>query len=350
MWLLPKHILKDVPWEEWRKHPMHLTNPIGCGPYKFSRRVDGQFDEFVAFDDYFGGKPKIDRVIFKSWLATNVATAQIESGELDLMLGVSQADAARLQKNPKVKIISTPAAAAYQLSINTFRVTDKRVRQAMAYALNRKAILQSVFDGQGQLKECCLLNDWVIPPDQKFREYDVAKAKQLLADAKWDTNRTLSILFPTGYRQTDVLLPIVQQQLAEVGIKTKQDPQDAATYQKKLLTDRDWDIFFTQGANMLPDPGSFTLWECKSGATPASGWFYCDDTWADLWKRGRTTTDLAVRTKTYMEIQRIFHEEQPTVNIVVPSTIYAINARLEGFIPTANPTSVFWVVHNWSLK
>jgi len=53
-WLLPKHILKDVPWADWAKHPMALTNPVGCGPYKFSRRVDGQFDEFVAFADYFG--------------------------------------------------------------------------------------------------------------------------------------------------------------------------------------------------------------------------------------------------------------------------------------------------------
>jgi peptide/nickel transport system substrate-binding protein len=349
-WLLPKHILKDVPWADWAKHPMALTNPVGCGPYKFSRRVDGQFDEFVAFADYFGGKPKLDRIVFKSWLVTNVATAQIESGELDVMLGVPQADAERLEKNPRVKLLTAPAAAAYQLSINTFRVTDKRVRQAMAYALNRKVILQSVFKGQGELKECCLLNDWVIPPDQKFREYDPAKAKQLIAEAKWDSNRELTILFPSGYRQTDVLLPIVQQQLAEVGIKTKQDPQDPATYQKKLLTDKDWDIFFTQGANMLPDPGSFTAWECRAGQSPASGWFYCDDKWADLWKAGRTTTNLAERTKIYMEIQRIFHEEQPTVNIVVPAIIFALNSRLEGFTPTSNPPSSFWNVHTWSLK
>ena len=349
-WMLPKHILQNVPWADWAKHSMALTNPIGCGPYKFSRRVDGQFDEFVAFADYFGGKPKIDRIVFKSWLATNVATAQIESGELDVMLGLAQPDAERLAKNTRVKLLTAPAAAAYQLSINTFRVTDKRVRQAMAYALNRRAILEGIFGGKGELKECCLLNDWVIPPDQKFREYDPAKAKQLLTEAKWDPNKELTILFPSGYRQTDVLLPVVQQQLAEVGIKTKQDPQDPATYQKKLLTDKDWDLFFTQGANMLPDPGSFTAWECRTGQNPASGWFYCDDKWGDLWKAGRTTTNVQDRTKAYMEIQRIFQEEEPTVNIVVPAIIFAVNARLDGFTPTSNPPSSFWNVHTWSLK
>lgn len=346
-WILPKHILENVPYAEWKTHPLALEKPMGCGPYMWVQRVDGQFIEMQAFKDYHLGAPKIDRVFWKSWLTASVGVAQLESGELDLMLGIANADAERLKASTQVQILSTPSSAAYQLSINTFRVPNRLVRLAIAHAIDRKGILEGVFGGVGAVQECCFLNDWAIPAGQTPYPYDPEKAKALLQEAGWDSSKKLSIIFPLNYRLSDVIVPIVQAQLAEVGIQTEVDPQESTAFRKKLIEDLDWDIFFNQGANMLPDPGSFTVWECPTGGKPQSGWVYCDDKLADLYKAGRTTTDFEKRKEIYQQIQTIFYEEMPTVNLVLPYTTFAVQPRLKGIVPTANRAAVFWNIHEW---
>ncbi|MBK9123635.1 MAG: ABC transporter substrate-binding protein [Chloroflexi bacterium] len=348
-YILPKHILADIPYADWKTQPIYGAAPLGCGPFQFVQQIEGQFVELGAFADYHLGAPEIDRVFFMNWLTQDVGIAQIESGELDVMLGLTPTDADRLSRETDAQILTTPSAAAYQLSINTFRITDPRVRLAMAYALDREAILDAIFLGQGRVQECCFLNDWAIPEGQTPYPYDPDMARQLLADAGWDSNRELSVLFPTAYRLSDSLLPIVQQQLAEVGIRTIIDPQEQTAFREKLITNQDWDIFFNQGANMLPDPGSFTVWECPTGGKPQSGWFYCDDKMADQYVIGRTTADFATRQAAYQAIQTIFYEEMPTVNIAVPYTIFAVQQRVQGLTPTANRAASTWNIYDWTV-
>lgn len=349
-YILPKHILGDIPYAEWMSQPIYGEAPLGCGPYKFVQHVEGQFVELGAFADYHLGAPKIDTVFFMNWLTQDVGVAQLESGELDVMLGLTATDANRLASQTNVQLLTTASAAAYQLSVNTFRITDPRVRLAMVYALDREAILDAIFLGQGTVQECCFLNDWAIPEGQTPYPYDPDKARELLAEAGWESSRELTILFPTAYRLSDSLVPILQQQLAEVGINTIIDAQEQTAFREKLITTQDWDLFFNQGANMLPDPGSFTVWECPTGGTPQSGWFYCDDKMADLYVIGRTTADFATRQAAYQAIQTIFYEEMPTVNIAVPYTIFGVQPGIEGITPTANRAAVTWNIYDWTVS
>lgn len=348
-YILPKHILGDIPYADWRAQPIYGEAPLGCGPYQFVQHVEGQFVELAAFADYHLGAPEIDRVFFMNWLTQDVGVAQIQSGELDVMLGITPADADRLSRETDAQILTAAASAAYQISINTFRIPDSRVRLAMAYALDREAILDAIFLGQGRVQECCFLNDWAIPEGQTPYPYDPDMARQLLAEAGWDSSQELTILFPTAYRLSDSLVPIIQQQLAEVGINTVIDAQEQTAFREKLINTREWDLFFNQGANMLPDPGSFTVWECPTGGSPQSGWIYCDDTMADLYVIGRTTADFAARQAAYQAIQTIFYEEMPTVNIVVPYTIFAVQQRVQGITPTANRAAVTWNIFDWTV-
>ncbi|MGQ9493675.1 MAG: ABC transporter substrate-binding protein [Anaerolineae bacterium] len=355
--LLPKHLLEYVPWEKWLEHPLAKTRPIGCGPYKFVKGIDGQYWELAAFEDYHLGRPKIDRIFFKSWLDVNVAAAQLESGELDLVLALNLDDAERLQGKSGIAIASCPASNAYQLSIRTDRITDKRVRKAIAYAIDREAIWKNIFKGLGEINECCLLQEWAIPPGQTVLPHDPAKARALLAEANWDSNRVLRVLYPAGYRYADVLLPIIQQQLAEVGIKIEMNPLETTAFKAALKDPQaEWDIFYNQSANMFPDPGSFALWACgdlqadiiNKGANLS--WVYCDPHWKELWDRGRSTTDQSERAKIYQEIQSIFYEEMPAVNIVLPPSIYGLRSRLKGFAPTPQVWNSFWNVYSWSVS
>lgn len=348
--MLPKHILGSVPYDEWKTQPIYFEAPVGCGPYKVADHVEGQYVELEAFDDYHLGRPNIDRIFFMNWLTEDVGIAQIESGELDMMLGISPSDAERLSRESDAEILSVGSSAAYQISVNTLRVPDARVRLAMAHALDREGINEAIFLGQGKVQECCFLNAWAIPEGQTPYSYDPDMARQLLADAGWDSSQVLSIIFPLDYRLSDVMVPIIQQQLAEVGIETQIDAQESTSFRQKLIEEKDWDLFFNQGANMLPDPGSFTVWECPTGGFAQSGWIYCDDHFAELYTMGRTTVDTAQRQEIYQEIQTIFYEEMPTVNIVLPLTIYAVQPGIEGLHPTANRASITWNIASWSLN
>jgi ABC-type transport system substrate-binding protein len=349
-WLLPKHILADVPWNQWESHPVALASPVGCGPFEFVQRQDGQYVELAAFDAYHLGRPDIDRLFFMSWLTTEVAAAQLESGELDLVLGLSLENAERLDARPGIEILSVPGSAAYQLSIQTERVTDPRVRTAMAYAIDREGINEALFRGLGRVAECCLLNDWAVPEGQEVRPFDPDRARELLAEADWDANRTLTVIYPVGFRGTDTLLPIVQQQLADVGIRLELTPLEGSAFPARLNEAWDWDIFFNQSANMLPDPGSFALWECSdvTQKTAGRGWTYCDPTFGGLWAQGRAETERDARADVYQQIQTIFYDAAPAVNIVVPPTVLGVRERLEGVTATPYLWNAFFDVHNWT--
>lgn len=346
--IIPKHIMEDVPWNDWPSHEMNTSAPVGCGSYRFVQAIEGQYVELEAFDDYHLGRPAIDRIYVKSWLTGQVAAAQLESGELDLVLGLSIDDATRLGANPGIVISSTLASAAYQLSINTDLITDPRVRLAMVYALDREGINEAVFNGLGRVQECCLFQSWAIPPDQEVRPYDPDRARELLREAGWDSNQVLDILYPVGFRYADVLMPIVQAQLAEVGIQTTLRPEESTAHRESLITRHDWYLWYNQSANMQPDPGSFTLWECRPA--PTSGWRYCDDHMNDLWERGRSTVDPAERTAIYQEIQSIFYEQVPAVDIVVPPSVFGLSSRLQGFTPTASMFRCSYNIYQWSVS
>lgn len=352
--ILPKHILEDVPYNDYPTHPLNLSDPIGCGPYALTNIEDGQFVELTAYDAHHLGTPNIDQVFIHSWLTNEVAAAQLESGELDLVLNLSLDDAQRLESNPNINIETTNASNAYQLALNLDpRSIDVRVRQAMVHALDRQGILDAVFFGLGEVVECCFFQDWAIPEGQEVRAYDPDLARELLAEAEadgaWSPDTVYTILYPAGYRYSDILLPIVQAQYAEVGIQVELDPRENTAHSEALQSG-EWDIWFNQSANMLPDPGSFPRWECFDGTAQASGWRFCDDRKDELYVAGRSSVDPDERAVIYQEIQQIFYDNVPAVNIVVPPSVYGVRSRLEGFVGTPLVFMSSWNINDWSVS
>ena len=149
--IVPEHILKGVTAADVEKVPFTVGTPgttIGTGPYTLTKAQYPDFSQFAANPDYFKGKPKIDQIIMKFYSKPELALSDLEGGALDLALILSPNDQPRLDKVASLKTEFIPSVAIYAVLFNGAAVTDKRVRQAAYYAINRAEIVKSVLKGQ----------------------------------------------------------------------------------------------------------------------------------------------------------------------------------------------------------
>ena len=125
------------------------TAPIGSGPFKFVHHKRGQEVRLEANEQYWAGKPKLKTVISRPYPDASARMLALESGDVDLIFQVLPQEAARLAKNPNLVVHTPPSARVIWIYLNTQRepFKDKRVRQALYYAIDREAIVKSLFAG-----------------------------------------------------------------------------------------------------------------------------------------------------------------------------------------------------------
>lgn len=352
--IMPQHLLKDVSAAEADKIPFSTKQPIGTGPYKVVKIEPGQFVEFEANAGYFKGKPKIDKAFYKP-LGPDVVPAQIESGDLDLAFQVSANEFDRLSKNAKLNVISAPNVGIARMDFRTETelLKDKRVRQAFYHAIDRRAIVKSVLKDRARV----LIN----PPG--FKEYsdlntykfDTAKARQLLKDANFDFSKTVRLMYNQGHPNYNEILPIIQQQLQDVGVKVKLMPLDnqawLAQFNKRSTTgDADYDITMSTGGFEALSPDRSQVY-FKCGVKPeltTTGYQNCE--MVELFAKARAVSDPAKRDELYHQIAKILNEDLPGLNLYSPNLVHVTTKRLGGgFAVHVNHRESVMNIETWEL-
>lgn len=183
--MVPKKILQG---QDLNTATDFIKNPVGTGPYKWKEFASGDHVTLVANPDYWDGAPKIGTVVYKILPDVNTQVAQLRTGEVDVvMLEPSQTDA--LQSLPNVVVNTANQTNYYFIAINNSNplFTDVKVRQALAYGLDRATILKSVERGKGSLANGPISPPmgWAYPKDQQPFPYDPKKAADLLTQAGW---------------------------------------------------------------------------------------------------------------------------------------------------------------------
>lgn len=231
--VLAKHIWEKVPIKTWNEATEQLRNPVGTGPYKFVEFRSDQYVKLVRNDDYFGGQPKTETIIFK---ISNAQTAQSEliNDELDIA-EISSWNERDLQtyRDAGIRITEQYGPGGQYMPFDTRnpKLADKRVRQAIAYGINRQAIVDRLLFGHGQVFNAkAHPQSPYYPSDLNSYDYDPEKAKALLAEAGWtDSDNdgfvdkdgekfTFTLNYPTGNRTRELSAPIIQQNLKSIGI------------------------------------------------------------------------------------------------------------------------------------
>ena len=229
MHILPKHCLEGVDYTQFQQDAF-FQSPIGSGPFKVESAVMNEYANFVPFEEYWGGVPTFNIYATPSHMDAdpNLVT-KVLSGNLDYGYTKSYADVQALEGQPGVTI--TPVSVLYTrwLSFNQFAqdneevspLSDLRVRQAIAYAIDRDLICAQVFGGACDPGDGTLTptgTAWKVEGLEAYK-YNPEKAKQLLAEAGWDSSRVLKVSYYYTDQQTVDLIAIIQQMLAAVGIQ-----------------------------------------------------------------------------------------------------------------------------------
>lgn len=242
--VLAEHIWKNTPVKDWNSATELLRNPVGTGPYKFVKFVDGQYVQLEANDDYYGGKPATKNFVFKVVNQDTVQTA-ISNGEVDIA-EISDWNPSQISayKDAGVNVIEETADGGQYLSLDTAnpKLSDQRVRQALVYAIDRKSIVDSLLYGHGKVINADVQpDDPALPKDLNTYAYSKKKAQQLLSEAGWKDSDgdgildkdgekfTFQINFPTGNKIRELSAPIIQQNLKDIGIDATLNSADFNT-------------------------------------------------------------------------------------------------------------------------
>ncbi|MCK9331184.1 MAG: ABC transporter substrate-binding protein [Candidatus Cloacimonetes bacterium] len=215
------------------KDPKILESaPMGTGPFLFDKWVKGDSLTFKANKDYWKGAPAYSTLILRSITESATRTIEIKSGNVDVALSVIESDVESLSKNPDVKVIRKPGSSNTWIGFNCTAAPfdNQKVRQAVCYAIDKKAIVDAVYSGIGSVATGPIPPSvWGYTADVPDYSYNPAKAKQLLAEAGYANGLTVEIKTSNSQVRVDIA-EIVQQFLKEVGITVKISTLENATY------------------------------------------------------------------------------------------------------------------------
>ncbi len=357
--ILPKHLLagRDITTSPLGRHP------VGTGPYKFREWVTGQKIVLVSNPDYFEGRPYIDGYVMR--IIPDMATMFLElrANGIDRMgltpLQYTRQTENNLFRNNYNKFRYLSFAYTY-LGYNLLNplFADKRVRQAIAYAVNREEIIDGILLGLGKPATGPYKpGTWAYNPNVRAYPCDPQKAKALLAEAGWrDANGDgildkegkafeFEIITNQGNEIRSKTAEIIQRRLAEVGIRVKIRVVEWAAFVKDFINKRKFDATIL-GWTIPMDPDLYDVWHSSKTGPEELNFISYKNTEADaLIVKARETFDQELRKRCYDRIQEILAEEQPYLFLYVPDALPIIHARFREV--EVAPLGIGWNFIKW---
>ena len=310
---------------------MIKRQPIGSGPFILSDWVSGDHLELVANENYFDEKPFLKKVIYKVVSDKSTAVMALESGELDLYDDVDVNDIAMIKANPDLQFQSTPKAGVLTMCINNEvePLNDIRVRQAIAYALNRDDIVTGVYQGYSQAA------DSPIPPscegystNVKQFERDIQKAKDLLAEAGYPNGLTITMSIQAPYRP---MAEVIQANLKEVGITLKIDILEPSAFSSTVYAEGNYEVCIRGWIAMFPDAYSMLYCQYHEDCYgPTGNISHIRDKVLNQLLDNAAVTSAEDKVAAYDEVVAHIRDNAYEMPLVVNFNNVAANAKLKG--------------------
>ena len=364
MWILPRHIL-EAPWKAGvdLRTTQQNRHPIGSGAYLFKEWKTGEKVVLEANPSSFEGRPYLSRVVYRIIPDSSTIFLELKAKNID-MAGLTPIQYRRQTDYPAFR----KAFNRYEYLANGYaylgfnlldpRFQDKRVRQAMAYAINKQEIIEGVLLGLGRPAVGPYKpGTWWYRDDVQPFPFDPERAKALLAEVGWKDTDGDGILdrdgkpfgFTVRTNQGNLVrqqtAEIIQRRLRAVGIDVKIHIVEWAAFINTFIKKKDFEAIIL-GWGLGLDPDQYDIWHSsKTGPDELNHISYKNPKVDALLEAGRRTFDEAKRTAIYGRLQEIMAEEQPVIFLYVPEALPVVSSRVQGIEPA--PAGISYNFTKW---
>jgi len=324
--------------KSWEKP---VPQPVGTGPFTFKEWVPGNKLVMARNDAYWGKKPTLTELTFRVIPDDASRVVALETGEVHAAVRIPPFDIPRLKANRKLTVVETPSVRTIYMGFNVLKepFTDKRVRQALNYAVNKAAIVKHILGGVGRVSDAPISPGvFGYSPTMSY-EYNVEKAKTLLAEAGFPKGFETTLHPAVGRYYMDAsVATAVAADLLKVGVKAEIKMMDWATYLPFILRDKEaveHKLYVLGWGTVTGDAdyGLFSLFH--SGEWPKKGMaasFYKNEKADQLLEGGRKTANPEQRKKLYKEAMEIIMDDAPWLFLHSEVQITGVNAKVKGLV------------------
>ncbi|MEX2540675.1 MAG: ABC transporter substrate-binding protein [Trueperaceae bacterium] len=241
--IVPQHIVEEVGDEAFAQIP------VGSGPFRFVEWQRGVHILLEANDDYWGGRPEVDRAIFKNVPEAATRVAELRTGRADIVANIPPESAT---DGPGYTIKTAPSTRRLFITMDSSRppFDDVRVRQALNYAIDKEAIVEFILGGHATQTNGYLGPNWDVEYDNDRQPYpyDPERSRELLAEAGYENGAPFVFTYPVGrYPKDSEIGETVGAMLEEAGFQVELDPKDPSTYATMAFRELSLQVGLSQG-------------------------------------------------------------------------------------------------------
>ncbi|MEM4582989.1 MAG: ABC transporter substrate-binding protein [Desulfurococcaceae archaeon] len=319
-WILPEHIYNKTEYSDWMDPSIPaLQRPIGTGPFKFVEYVKGSHIVLEANENYFKGRPCVDRVVYKIVPDPTSAEQTFLAGEGDVLQNPPPiSDIPLLNKTPGIIVKTLPTLSRYYIGFNMLKplFQDYNFRLAIALSIDRDELNQKAYNGYAFPATTAWLPGMAAwwNPNATLPQYNPEKAKQILDELGFKVG-------PDGYRSlpngtplelrllvfqgstSEAIGQVLKEQLRRIGLKVSLEVYEIATWETKVVKNRDFDIALCDGFHG-PDPHNMYMRYASFAYINFAN--YSNPEFDRLVVEGSRTADPNLRRELYFKAQEIF--------------------------------------------
>lgn len=364
-YILPEHLAakyNDITKAEFNRAP------VGTGPFVFKKWTVADSIVLEANRRYYKGKPKLDSLVYKFVPDQKILLAQLKSEQIHLSsnMSINQIEQVKAISNVKSVVSSSMVWEHLDLNLDNPLFKDVKVRQAIKYAIDRKAIVEKVLRNNAFITNTDQWAfSWANNPDKKLSGRDISHVQQLLTQAGWKEGsdgiyqkdgKKLSFTVATtaGDNLRSNVVQAIAQQLKDAGINVEVQFYDSQRFFTEVLRYRNFEVaMFAWVAGV--DPDNSILWHSKNvpsiyngyAGKNYSGWKNPN---VDLLLSQAQTVDLDKRRQLYFAVQDFMTAECPSIPLFYYANLNAVSNSIVNFKPNPTLYSNFWNVWEWGFS
>ncbi|MBC2713672.1 MAG: ABC transporter substrate-binding protein [Desulfosarcina sp.] len=308
----------------------------GSGPFKLVEWTRGQRAVLEAKSNYWGGAPKVKKVVVRFMAESADRRMALERGDIDIAENILIDQIPALEKNPDVAVQRYPSQLVEYVYINNQKspLDNPKVRQALCYAVDYQGIIDYVLQGNGvQMRGPVPKGMWGHKSDLFQHTLDAAKAKSLLKEAGFGSGLNLTLIYSERRSSWEQIATILQSNFAQIGVTLKLQLMANPTLRDRV-DKGDFELCLGAWSPDFADPFMFmNFWfDSKLWGLPGNRSFYKNDEVDALIRKAASIADQGQRTQLYQKAQEIIMDDAPYIFLYQVQTVVPMRKNVHGYV------------------